>query len=137
MDCGPTGSSFRGIFQARMPEWVAISFPRGSSQPRDQTCVPCVFCIGRQILYHHATWEAPNPHYHLLMVRKHTQRTGYPQGQYAGQLLLHLLCQGLTFLLYLSQSEKCEKLILTQCQTLTAVSSNPDDFCILMGLSQG
>ena len=36
-------------FQARILEWVAISFSRGSSWPRDQTCVFCVSCIGRQI----------------------------------------------------------------------------------------
>ena len=29
------GSSVHGIFQARIPEWVAISFPRESSRPRD------------------------------------------------------------------------------------------------------
>ena len=49
-------SSVHGIFQARILEWVAISSSRGSSQPGDWTCVPC---IGRQILYHWATWEAP------------------------------------------------------------------------------
>ena len=32
----PPGSSVHGIFQARILEWVAISFSRGSSQPRDQ-----------------------------------------------------------------------------------------------------
>ena len=37
MDCSPPGSSAHGIFQARLLEWVAISFSRGSSQPRDQT----------------------------------------------------------------------------------------------------
>ena len=36
-----------GIVQARVLEWVAISFSRGSSQPRDQTCVSC---IGRRVL---------------------------------------------------------------------------------------
>ena len=35
MDYSPLGSSVHGISQARMLEWVAISFPRGSSQPRD------------------------------------------------------------------------------------------------------
>ena len=35
MDCSPPGSSVHGIFQARILEWVAISFSRGSSQPRD------------------------------------------------------------------------------------------------------
>ena len=36
------------MFQGKILEWVAISFSRGSSQLRDQTCVSC---IGRQILY--------------------------------------------------------------------------------------
>ena len=35
--CSPPGSSVHGIFQARIMEWVAISFSRGSSQPRDWT----------------------------------------------------------------------------------------------------
>ena len=39
MDCSPPGSSVRGIFQARVLEWVAISFSRGSSRPRDLTWV--------------------------------------------------------------------------------------------------
>ena len=39
MDCSPPGSSIHGIFQARILEWVAISFSRGSSQPRDRTQV--------------------------------------------------------------------------------------------------
>ena len=33
MDCSPPGSSVRGILQARILEWVAISFSRGPSQP--------------------------------------------------------------------------------------------------------
>ena len=33
MDCSPAGSSVHGILQARILEWVAISFSRGSSQP--------------------------------------------------------------------------------------------------------
>ena len=66
MDCSPPGSSIHGIFQARLLEWVAIAFSawtiyivpgipqarilewvafpssRGSSQPTDQTQVPCI-----------------------------------------------------------------------------------------------
>ena len=38
-DCSPPGSSVHGAFQARILEWVAISFSRGSSPPRDQTRV--------------------------------------------------------------------------------------------------
>ena len=39
MDYSPPGSSTHGILQARILEWAAISFSRGSSQPRDQTQV--------------------------------------------------------------------------------------------------
>ena len=45
MDSSLPGSSIHGIFQARILEWVAISFPRGFSQPRDQTYVSRVSCI--------------------------------------------------------------------------------------------
>ena len=42
MDCSPPGSCVRGIFQARLLEWVAISFSRESSPPRDRTQVSCI-----------------------------------------------------------------------------------------------
>ena len=42
MDCSLPGSSIHGIFQARVLEWVAISFSRGSSQPRDRTQVSLI-----------------------------------------------------------------------------------------------
>ena len=51
VDCSPIVSSVHGIFQARILECVAISFSRGSSQSRNQTCISCVSCIGRWILY--------------------------------------------------------------------------------------
>ena len=35
MDCRPPGSSVHGVLQARILEWVAISFSRGSSWPRE------------------------------------------------------------------------------------------------------
>ena len=58
MDCSLPGSPVHGISQARILEWVAMSFSRGSSQPRDQTHVSWIFCIGWRILCHWATWEA-------------------------------------------------------------------------------
>ena len=63
MDCSPPGCSVHGIFQARILEWVAILFFRRSSQPRAHTRVSCIFCTGRQILYHFATWEDQKPNY--------------------------------------------------------------------------
>ena len=59
MDCSPPGSSVCGISQERILEWVAVSYSKGSSQPRDQIGIPCISCIGRLILYHCATWEVP------------------------------------------------------------------------------
>ena len=42
MDSSLPGSAVHGIFQARILEWAAISFCRGSSQPRDWTQVSCI-----------------------------------------------------------------------------------------------
>ena len=55
MECSPPGSSAHAVFQARILEWVAISFSRQSFRPRDRTQVSS---IGRQSLYHWATREA-------------------------------------------------------------------------------
>ena len=52
--CNSMDFSVHGIFQARILEWVAISYSRGSSQIRDRTSVSC---ICRWILYHCTTWE--------------------------------------------------------------------------------
>ena len=57
-DCSLPGSSM-GISQAKKLEWAAISFSRGSSRPRDWTHVSCTSCLGRQVLCHWASWEAP------------------------------------------------------------------------------
>ena len=51
VDCSLPGSSVHGILQARILEWDAISYSRGSSWLRDGTCIPHVSCIGGQILY--------------------------------------------------------------------------------------
>ena len=42
MDCSLPGFSVHGIFQARVLEWVAIAFFRGSSRSKDQTQVSCI-----------------------------------------------------------------------------------------------
>ena len=55
VDCSLPGSSVHGISQARILEWVAVSFSRGSSQPRDWTYVSWVLYIPRWILYHCTT----------------------------------------------------------------------------------
>ena len=55
--CRPLGSSPHAISQARILEWVAISYSRASSWPRDRTCVSCVSCIDR-LFTTSATWKA-------------------------------------------------------------------------------
>ena len=60
VDCSPPSSSIHvhGISQARILEWFAISYSRGSSRTSDRTRVSHCSCIGRQSLYHRTTWEA-------------------------------------------------------------------------------
>ena len=58
MDGSLPGSSVHGLFQVRILEWVAISFSTGSSQLRDQSCMSCISCLGRWILYHCGAWKA-------------------------------------------------------------------------------
>ena len=55
MNYSPLSSSVRGIFQARILAWVAISFSRGSPWPKDRTYDSC---NDRRILHHRVTWEA-------------------------------------------------------------------------------
>ena len=64
-DYSPLGSSVLGIFQTRILEWIAISFSRRSSQPRDQTWVSCI--VGRFF----SVWptrEAPFIPYYLSIL---------------------------------------------------------------------
>ena len=58
MDWSPLGSSVHGILQARILEWAAIPFSRGSSWPRDQTCVSSVSCLADGFFTISTTWEA-------------------------------------------------------------------------------
>ena len=55
MGCSLPGSSVHGILQTRILECVALPASRASSWPRDQTCVSCISCIGKRILYYWAT----------------------------------------------------------------------------------
>ena len=85
MDCSLPGSSVHGILQARILEWVAIPFSRGSSQPRNWSQVS--FIAGRFFIVR-ATREAPqthtyhtyiNTHIHTYTVHTHTH-THFPDG---------------------------------------------------------
>ena len=59
MDCSPPGSSVRGLSQARILEWVAISYSKGPSLSRYPTWVSG---IGRWIFYRCDSWEGIGEH---------------------------------------------------------------------------
>ena len=62
VDYSPPGSSVHGILQSRILEWVAISYSKEPSQPRDQTTVSCTSFIAGKFF----TTEPPGKHMELL-----------------------------------------------------------------------
>ena len=72
-DCSLPGSSVHGLLQARILHWVAISFSRVSSWPRDQTHVSCVSCTGRWIGFFTAT-PPEKPTQFILLLLSHFSR---------------------------------------------------------------
>ena len=60
MDYSLPGFSVHGNLQARILEWVAMPFSRGSSRSRDQTCVSFVSYTAGRFFTHWTTWEAQN-----------------------------------------------------------------------------
>ena len=59
MDCSQPHSFGHEVVQASILECIAISYSRGSSQPRDQMHFSCVSCVRQADSYHCTTWEAP------------------------------------------------------------------------------
>ena len=83
MDCSLPVSSVRGILQVRTLEGgVAMSFSRGSSPPRDQTCVSYVSCTG-EFFPTNAIWEAQI----LVESELHRARSRGARSQEAGVVL--------------------------------------------------
>ena len=65
MDCSLPGPSVLGILLAKILEWVAITFSRGSSQPKDQTWVSCI--AGRFF----TVWATKESHNWILSIFSH------------------------------------------------------------------
>ena len=82
MNCSRQGSSVRGILQARMLEWVAIPFSRGSSWPRNWTWVSC---IAGKFFTIWATREANNIVYLILNKKSWLIGKDYDAGRDWGQ----------------------------------------------------
>ena len=79
MDCSLPGSSVHGIFQAIVLEWIAISFSRGSSWPRDRTQVSHI--VGRRFTIW-ATSEVHTAHLPLLRFLTHSVLVWLPTSQH-------------------------------------------------------
>ena len=75
MDCSPLGSSVHWILQARLLEWVAMPFSRGSPQSRDWTCIFSSVCIAGRLFPIWATRDALPPH--LLGLAYFQQHLGW------------------------------------------------------------
>ena len=63
MNCSPPGFSVHGIPQARILEWIAISYSREYSWPKNWTHLSYISCIGRRVLYHLCHLGSPVNHY--------------------------------------------------------------------------
>ena len=93
MDCSLPAFSIHGILQARILEWVTISFCRGSSQPRDRTRVSHIggrrfnLWATREVHCHrnHFCWGSEKPHLHRLKILHCSQDTH-------GHCILYTLC---------------------------------------------
>ena len=78
MEYSLPGSPVRGILQARILEWVAISFSKESSQPKDQTHVSYISCIAGIFFTHWAIGEAKI--ILILLLKLHKWKTGREDG---------------------------------------------------------
>ena len=76
-----------------MLEWVAISYSRGSSQPRDQNCLSCICFIGRSILYHWHHLYVFYPCFHIEMNGQEDMVKGKKLA--LGHIKRQAQCQGL------------------------------------------
>ena len=91
-------SSVHGIFQARIPEWVAIPFSRGSSWPRDQTHISWWLLHCRWILHLWATGETPHGNPGGVKTNGQLGPLFRSKGEYMVQSVIwamhHTVCQG-------------------------------------------
>ena len=84
ISCSLPGSSVHGLFQARILEWVAISFSRRSSQPRDWNQVSCI--VGR----HFTIWAIRE----VLSCPKGDQLRNREEGGYLAWIKTHFVSTG-------------------------------------------
>ena len=136
MDCNLPGFSAHGIFQARVLEWGAISFSRGSSRPRDWTQVSRI--VGRRFtvwatreviviqLHISILFQIP---FQIVVVQSLSHDSLQPRGLQQGRLLCPSLSPGVC-------SNSC--LLSRWCHSTisSSVSTTPYPFLLALNLSQ-
>ena len=115
-DCSQWGSPVHTIFPKRTLESVAISSSKGSSQPRNQTHISCVSCIGKWILYYWATWEA-----HMSTWES------------TKQILQRRIC--LLILIFVSSIDTSTQEVFTKCGCCCSVAKSCPTLCYLKDCS--
>ena len=103
MDSSPPGSSVHEILQARLLEWVAMPFSRGSSRPRDRTHVSCGSCLAGGFFTAEPLGKAENKRVlSKLSGNRWVVLCIFP-------LWFHFSVFWLMFLLFLSQASSCSQ----------------------------
>ena len=97
-DCSPPGSSVHGILQARILGWVAVFFSRGSSQPRDRTCVSESAALEGKFFTTSATWEAHGVAKSWTWQHKHTHTHTHTHTHRSAVALLYTVCYTIYFI---------------------------------------
>ena len=111
MDCSLSVSSVHGILQARILEWVAISYSRGSPGLRDQTHISDISCIGKQILLPPAQPGKPSTMYIYKYMHMYVCLFFHIKSTLCAHQLFHF-CLLLCFFLLLNHLfEKPEKFV--------------------------
>ena len=124
----PPGSFAHGKLQARMLEWVAITFSRGeSSWPRARTHVSYVSWIGRWVSFTtSATWEAPDHPLCLHVAFWNSIKDSTPASHFQGQP--HSMCLALFLSWKVSKSSLFSLAkISVNCFTTKVSSRNKDN----------
>ena len=116
MHCSLPGFSAHRIFQARVLEWIAISYSRGSSKPRHQNCSPASPASPGRFFTTSTTWEAPKAYYLtsiLLLIYpfiKHLLSAHYVVGTIIGTGCIVCLHGSYILVVQLSRSVVCDSL---------------------------
>ena len=87
VDCSPPGFSTHGIFQARVLEWVTISFSRGSSRPRDRTRISCI--TGRRL----TLWVTREAKYRVSRKNRGSLETVLTEAMLILRVLIYLISE--------------------------------------------